>query len=115
MKWVLPKGHIEPGEKLQETAVREVCEESGVWAGIESPLGESAFTFKNEPIKVQLYLMKFLKQERPTERKRKHVWVALEEALKRNDLIEKHRELLTLAEEKLIAAKQARISQARTG
>jgi hypothetical protein len=30
LKWVLPKGHINPGEKLQETAVREVREESGV-------------------------------------------------------------------------------------
>lgn len=33
-KWVLPKGHIEPGETEQETAVREVEEELGVKARI---------------------------------------------------------------------------------
>jgi ADP-ribose pyrophosphatase YjhB (NUDIX family) len=107
LKWVLPKGHINPGEKLQETAVREVREESGVWAAIRGLLGESSYTFKDEPIKVQFYLMEALKQERPIERKRKHAWVDLEEALKRNNLVERHRELLKLAEERLMAAKQA--------
>lgn len=107
LKWVLPKGHINPGEKLQETAVREVREESGVWTGIRGPLGESSFTFKDEPIKVQFYLMEALKQERPIERKRKHAWFTLEETLKQNDLVEKHRELLKLAEEKLMVANQA--------
>ena len=28
--WDLPKGHIDPGEKADETAVREVAEETGV-------------------------------------------------------------------------------------
>ena len=32
--WVLPKGHIEPGESAQMTAVREVHEETGVRARI---------------------------------------------------------------------------------
>ncbi len=68
-------------------------------------MGESSFTFKDEPIKLQFYLMETLKQERSIERKRKHAWLALEEALKRNNLVEKHRELLKLAEEKLMAAK----------
>lgn len=113
-KWVLPKGHIKPGEKLEETAVREVREESGVWAGIRGPLGESSFTFKNEPIKVQFYLMEALKQERPIERKREHAWLTLEEALKRNDLVEKHRELLKLAQEKLMAAQQSGMSALST-
>jgi len=97
----LPKGHIKPGEKLQETAVREVHEESGVWAGIKGPLGESSYTFKDKPIKVQFYLMEALKQGRPIERKRKHAWVDLEEALERN-LVERHRELLKQAEEELM-------------
>ncbi|MBZ5491376.1 MAG: NUDIX domain-containing protein [Acidobacteriia bacterium] len=103
LKWVLPKGHINPGEKLQETAVREVREESGVWAGIRGPLGESSYTFKDEPIKVQFYLMEALKQERPKERKREHLWLILEEALKRN-AVERHRKLLKLADEELMAA-----------
>jgi hypothetical protein len=51
--------------------------------------------------------MEALKQEKPIERKRTHAWLALDEALKRNNLVEKHRELLKLAEEKLIAVNQA--------
>lgn len=33
-QWVLPKGHIEPGEDPRETAVREVKEETGYWARV---------------------------------------------------------------------------------
>src|SRR5262249_41445497 len=33
-QWVLPKGHIEPGEEPRETAVREVKEETGHWARV---------------------------------------------------------------------------------
>ncbi|MDY4670558.1 MAG: NUDIX domain-containing protein, partial [Oliverpabstia sp.] len=32
--WVLPKGTVEAGETFQETAIREVREESGVQASI---------------------------------------------------------------------------------
>ncbi len=39
-EWVLPKGHIEPGERKRETAVREVFEETGVWARVVARLGE---------------------------------------------------------------------------
>lgn len=39
-QWVLPKGLVEPGEKLEETAVREVKEEVGVTAKIIQSLGE---------------------------------------------------------------------------
>ena len=36
--WCLPKGHVEEGEKLEQTALREVKEESGLWGSIISPL-----------------------------------------------------------------------------
>jgi ADP-ribose pyrophosphatase YjhB (NUDIX family) len=29
-RWTIPKGHVEPGEKIEETAVREVTEETGL-------------------------------------------------------------------------------------
>jgi 8-oxo-dGTP pyrophosphatase MutT (NUDIX family) len=39
-KWVLPKGWVEQGESLEETALREVEEEVGVKTRIIAPLGE---------------------------------------------------------------------------
>src|SRR5262249_49485545 len=39
---VLPKGHVEPGEHLKETAIREVLEETGVWGRILYDLGVHA-------------------------------------------------------------------------
>ncbi|WP_243030821.1 NUDIX hydrolase [Thermus altitudinis] len=36
--WVFPKGHLEPGESLEEAAVREVLEETGIRAEVLAPL-----------------------------------------------------------------------------
>lgn len=43
--WVLPKGTVEPGEEYQETALREVMEESGANASIIKYIGRSSYTF----------------------------------------------------------------------
>lgn len=45
--WVLPKGKIEPGEELAETAKREVKEETGVRGEITKYLGEIHYTYKD--------------------------------------------------------------------
>lgn len=37
-RWSLPKGHIEPQERPEEAAVREVLEEAGVQARVVAPL-----------------------------------------------------------------------------
>lgn len=43
--WVLPKGTVEENEEYQETAVREVLEESGVQAEIVKYVGKSEYSF----------------------------------------------------------------------
>ena len=43
--WVLPKGTVEKGEEYNETALREVHEETGVKATIVKYVGKSNYTF----------------------------------------------------------------------
>jgi 8-oxo-dGTP pyrophosphatase MutT (NUDIX family) len=44
--WSLPKGHVERGEEIEETAVREVCEETGLTqVRVISKMQETHHTF----------------------------------------------------------------------
>lgn len=79
--WVLPKGHIESGESTKEAAMREVKEETGVWARIVGPLGTSKFKFKKQDIKVKYYQMEALEKGKAIE-KREQEWFVLDEALR---------------------------------
>ncbi len=79
-EWVLPKGHVELGESLRETAVREVREESGVWAYIEKELSVSQFVHKGEEIRVQYFLMQALEEGKQV-KGRKRIWFTQLEAL----------------------------------
>ena len=44
--WVLPKGTVEAGETFEQTALREVKEESGARAEIVEYIGASQYTFQ---------------------------------------------------------------------
>ena len=46
--WVLPKGTVEPGETFEQTALREVREETGVSAGILKYIGKSEYSFNTQ-------------------------------------------------------------------
>ena len=60
--WVLPKGTVEIGETNQQTALREVKEETSVDAQIVKYLGKSEYSFNGKEDKivktVHWYLMK---------------------------------------------------------
>ncbi len=55
--WVFPKGLIDKGEKKEETAVREVEEETGIKAEILKPLSPVTYwyVFEGEKIKKTVY------------------------------------------------------------
>jgi 8-oxo-dGTP pyrophosphatase MutT (NUDIX family) len=79
--WVLPKGHIEPGERPEETAVREVAEEAGVVASVAARLGVLDFTKPTgEAARVLFFLMRFAGEVPPAER-RAIGWWTIDEAL----------------------------------
>ena len=44
----LPKGHVEPGESVQEAALRETCEESGYAVVLKADLGAQVVEFDYE-------------------------------------------------------------------
>ena len=57
--WILPKGHIEPGERPADTALRETEEEAGVTGQLIGPVG-APLEFDNgrERVRVQYFLIR---------------------------------------------------------
>ena len=43
--WALPKGNLDPGERPEQTAVREVLEETGVRGHLVEKLGDVKYTY----------------------------------------------------------------------
>jgi 8-oxo-dGTP pyrophosphatase MutT (NUDIX family) len=58
--WSLPKGHIEDGETVEQTAVREVKEETGISARVLRPLGSIDYWFVAERRRVHKTVHHFL-------------------------------------------------------
>ncbi|MGL4305980.1 MAG: NUDIX hydrolase [Mycobacteriaceae bacterium] len=62
--WSLPKGHIEQGETAEQTAMREVKEETGIIGTVLAELGSIDYWFVTEGRRVHKtvhhYLMEFL-------------------------------------------------------
>ena len=68
--WGLPKGHVEPGEQPQDTALREVREETGLIAEPITRIGSISYWFAvkdPEPLRyfktVHFFLMRYLEGE----------------------------------------------------
>ena len=119
---VLPKGHIEEGEEHHETAVREVHEETGVWASIgvrsklpqgadgkwrkdlsqrrdAAALGDKSYPVENEVVVARFYLMEMTGYGLRQDKRRRHVWLPLEQAIAQASHIETQH-LLQSAEQK---------------
>ena len=60
MLWSLPKGHIEQGETAEQTAIREVAEETGIRGSIVGKLGTIDFWFVADGRRVHKTVHHFL-------------------------------------------------------
>jgi 8-oxo-dGTP pyrophosphatase MutT (NUDIX family) len=93
--WVLPKGHVEPGEAVIDAAVRESCEESGLHVTPGEPLGDVSYVYSwhdrpNEPPvrifkRVYFYLMEVCGGDLSAHDHEiaEAMWIDLEEATRR--------------------------------
>lgn len=67
--WMIPKGHVERGEKMLDTALREVREETGLVAMVEGPLGDVTYWYARHdgdgrPVRVLKRVRFFLMRHR---------------------------------------------------
>lgn len=60
LAWGLPKGLVEPDETREQTAVREVREETGLEADVEASLGEIRYFYVWEGVRVRKEVHFFL-------------------------------------------------------
>lgn len=60
VEWCLPKGHVEPGETLVETAAREVAEETGIEGRVLIELGTIDYWFATSTMRVHKYVHHYL-------------------------------------------------------
>ncbi|RDK07364.1 hypothetical protein DN412_26630 [Cupriavidus lacunae] len=98
-QWVPPKGHVEEGEQHRETAVREVYEETGVWARIVTDLGDATWLVDGSTVTTRFFLMRAIGSGLRQDKDRRHEWLSLPEAVAKASHIET-RELLQAAEQR---------------
>lgn len=60
VEWCLPKGHVEGRETLEQTAVREVCEETGIQGRVLTSLGSIEYWFTTASSRVHKVVHHYL-------------------------------------------------------
>jgi len=89
LAWGLAKGGIEEGESLEDAAIREVREETGIEAVVEASLGDTQYFYVWEEIRIRKTVHFFLMRATggdPAERDDEMEeirWFPIERALKR--------------------------------
>jgi 8-oxo-dGTP pyrophosphatase MutT (NUDIX family) len=105
LEWVLPKGHLEPGESPAQAAVREVEEETGIRGRVREPLGSIDYWFVLDGRRIHKTVHHFLLEAVGGELSRADVevedvgWVRLTDAAAR----------LAHADERRLAERAARL------
>ena len=83
--WTFPKGKVDPGETLQETAVREIAEEAGVRVRLGHPLQELSYPISGGTKSVTYWSARLLGNDpsapfRPNKEVDEARWVTTREA-----------------------------------
>jgi ADP-ribose pyrophosphatase YjhB (NUDIX family) len=79
---VLPKGKVEAGEPPTEAAVREVHEETGIWAIIDGELGDWCWKVEDATVTTRFFLMQAVGCGLQKDKDRKREWMTLDDSAK---------------------------------